>query len=183
MALQLRSTIKKEGTLELTLADVEVPPPEADEVVVRVEASPINPSDLGLLFGMADMRTAEESGTAERPVVTASVPPGLLGNMTARLDQSMPVGNEGAGVVIDAGSSDESQALLGKTVAILGGAMYAQFRCIKAHPTRTWSAIPAISLPRAGRWKRSTPASAGSRRHWSRSAARCWSPPITATSR
>ncbi|MCZ6886982.1 MAG: zinc-binding dehydrogenase [Gammaproteobacteria bacterium] len=132
MALQLRSTIKKEGTLELTLADVEVPPPEADEVVVRVEASPINPSDLGLLFGMADMSTAEESGTAERPVVTASVPPGLLGNMTARLDQSMPVGNEGAGVVVDAGSNDESQALVGKTVAILGGAMYAQFRCIKA---------------------------------------------------
>ena len=97
-----------------------------------MEASPINPSDQGLLFGGADMSTAKASGTADSPVVTASVPPAAMKAMAGRLDQSLPVGNEGAGVVVQAGSSPAAQALLGKTVAILGGAMYAQYRCIKA---------------------------------------------------
>ena len=97
---------------------------------MRVEASPLNPSDLGLLLGAADMSTATLSGTAEQPVVTASVPPGLMRAMAGRLDESMPVGNEGAGVVVAAGAN--AQALLGKTVAILGGAMYAQYRVLKA---------------------------------------------------
>ena len=130
--LQLRSTVKKEGLLELSLVDVPIPEPKPDEVVVRVEASPINPSDLGLLFGGADMSTAKASGTPERPVVTAEIRPEMLRGMAGRIDQPMPVGNEGAGVVLSAGSSPAAQALLGKTVAILGGAMYAQYRTIKA---------------------------------------------------
>ena len=132
MALQLRSLIKKSGELELSLADVATPDPQPDEVVVRVEAAPINPSDLGLLFGAADMGTMKQSGTAANPVVTASVPEGLMRSMAGRLDESMPVGNEGAGVVVTAGSSGEAQALLGRTVAFIGGAMYSQYRCVKA---------------------------------------------------
>ena len=130
--LQLRSLIKKSGELELSLARVETPKPGPDEVVVRVEATPINPSDLGLLLGAADMSTAKSSGGNDTPVVTAKVPDALLKSMAGRLDQSMPVGNEGAGIVVAAGSSPAAQALMGKTVAMIGGAMYAQFRCLKA---------------------------------------------------
>ena len=130
-ALQLQSLIRRSGELEISLADVDVPEPAADEVLVRIEATPINPSDLGLLFGAADMSTAKQSGTAERPVISAQVPEKAMKAMAGRLDASMPVGNEGAGVVVKAGSSADAQALLGKKVALLGGAMYAQYRCIK----------------------------------------------------
>ena len=128
--LQLRSLVKASGELEISLAEVAIPVPAADEVVVRVEASPINPSDLGLLIGAADMTTARASSAGGRPVVTAQVPQSGMRAMAGRLDESMPVGNEGAGVVVAAGAS--AQALLGKTVAMIGGAMYAQYRCIKA---------------------------------------------------
>jgi len=130
--LQLRSLIKKSGELELSLANVPVPEPKEDEVVVRVEASPLNPSDLGLLFGAADMSTAKASGTKESPVVTATVPEAAMRAMGGRLDESMPVGNEGAGVVIKTGSSDAAKALMGKTVSMIGGAMYAQYRVVRA---------------------------------------------------
>src|ERR1700731_2773022 len=129
--LQLRSLIKNGGELEISLASVPTPEPAADEVVVRVEASPINPSDLGLLIGAADMTTARASGTRDAPVVTAKVPEAGMRAMAARLDESMPVGNEGAGVVVKTGSSDAAKALMGKTVAMIGGAMYAQYRRLK----------------------------------------------------
>src|SRR6202049_5099685 len=138
--LQLRSLIKKSGELELSLAEVAIPEPAADEVVVRVEASPINPSDLGLLVGAADMTTAKASGTKDSPVITAKVPEAAMNAMAGRLDESMPVGNEGAGVVVKTGSSDAAKALMGKMVAMIGGAMYAQYRCIKA---RDVLALPA----------------------------------------
>src|SRR5207247_732197 len=108
------------------------PEPKPDEVVVRIDATPINPSDLGLMLAGADMSAAKVSGSPEDPVVTAPIPPAVLRSVAGRIDQSLPVGNEGAGVVVRAGSSDEARALVGKTVAILGGAMYAQFRTIKA---------------------------------------------------
>jgi NADPH:quinone reductase-like Zn-dependent oxidoreductase len=130
--LQLRSLIKKSGELEISLASVPIPEPSADEVVVRVEASPINPSDLGLLVGAADMTTAKASGTKDAPVITAKVPEAAMRAMAGRLDESMPVGNEGAGVVIKTGSSEAAKALMGKTVAMIGGAMYAQYRTIRA---------------------------------------------------
>ena len=132
MGLQLRSLAKSSGELELSLAAVPVPDPAPDEVVVRVEAAPINPSDLGLLLGAADMSTAKVSGAPECPVVTAAIPAAFMRAMAGRLDQSLPVGNEGAGVVVAAGTSDQAQALLGKTVALFGGAMYAQHRAVKA---------------------------------------------------
>jgi len=129
--LQLRSTITSDGQLLLQLVPVETPLPAPDEVVVRVEAAPLNPSDIGLLFGAADLSSVQRSGTAQLPAVTATVPQVAMRSMAARLDQSMPVGNEGAGVVVAAGSSDAAQALLGKTVAVLAGAMYSQYRCVK----------------------------------------------------
>jgi NADPH2:quinone reductase len=131
-ALQLRSLVKSSGELELSLVDVAIPSPGPDEVLIRVEATPLNPSDLGLLFGAADMSTARQSGTAERPVVTASIPDGLMKAMAGRVDQSLAVGNEGAGTVVAAGASAVAQTLLGRTVAVLGGEMYSQYRCVKA---------------------------------------------------
>ncbi len=131
-ALELRSLVTSRGTLELSLQEVPVPAPGANEVLVRVEASPINPSDLVLLIASADMSTATVAGTAERPVVTASLGEGTLGALSARLDQSLPVGNEGAGTVVAAGSSSAAQALIGKKVAIAGGAMYSQYRAVDA---------------------------------------------------
>jgi NADPH:quinone reductase len=131
-ALELRSLVTSGGTLELSLHEVPIPAPGANEVLVRVEASPINPSDLGLLVASADMTTATVSGTPERPLVTASLGEAALGALAARLDKSLPVGNEGAGTVVAAGSSSAAQALIGKTVAIAGGAMYSQYRAVGA---------------------------------------------------
>ena len=133
MPLQLQSTITSEGKLHVALADVPTPQPKDNEVVVRIEATPINPTDLGLLFGMADMTTAEITGSAKRPVVTANVPQTLMKSMSGRLDQNLPVGNEGAGVVVATGQSDEAQALAGKTVGVIGGAMYSQFRAVRTN--------------------------------------------------
>jgi NADPH:quinone reductase-like Zn-dependent oxidoreductase len=129
--LQLRSLIKSNGEFELSLLDVATPAPAPDEIVVRIEAAPLNPSDIGLLIGPADMASARASGTKDNPIVEARVPEAAMKAMAGRLDASMPVGNEGAGIVVGAGDSDAARALLGKTVAMIGGAMYAQYRCIK----------------------------------------------------
>ena len=131
-ALQLRSLVRRSGELELSLVEVPVPVPQDDEVLIRVEASPINPSDQGLLFGAADMSRAVRTGTTDRPVVTAPISEAAMKAMAGRLDESMPVGNEGAGTVVRAGASAQAQALLGRVVAVIGGAMYAQYRCVKA---------------------------------------------------
>ena len=129
---QLQSLVTDKGTLKLSLANVPVPTPGENEVLVRIEASPINPSDLGLLFGMADMATAQPGGTAEAPTITAEIPEKLRGAVAARVGQSLPVGNEGGGVVVEAGPGELAQSLVGKTVGILGGAMYSQYRVVKA---------------------------------------------------
>jgi len=131
--LQLRSLIKKSGELEISLLNVQTPEPGPDEVVVRVEATPINPSDIGLLTGAADLSTAKASGTKDSPVITAKVPAAGMKAMAGRLDESMPVGNEGAGVVIKTGSSEAAKALMGKTVSMIGGTMYAQYRCLRVN--------------------------------------------------
>ncbi|GAB3022571.1 zinc-binding dehydrogenase [Mycobacterium bourgelatii] len=131
-ALELRSLVTSDGTLELSLHDVPVPVPGDNEVLVRVEASPINPSDLGLLVASADLSKATVAGTPERPVVTAPVAEATLGALSARFGQSLPVGIEGAGTVVAAGSSAAAQALIGKKVAAAGGGMYAQYRAIDA---------------------------------------------------
>jgi NADPH:quinone reductase-like Zn-dependent oxidoreductase len=130
--LQLRSLAKSDGTLELSLLNVPTPEPAEDEVVIRVEGAPINPSDLGLLIGGADLTQATSAGSGPSATISAPIPPKVLRAMKGRLDESMAVGNEGAGVVVAAGASDAAQALLGKTVAIAGGAMFSQYRCVKA---------------------------------------------------
>ncbi len=145
--LQLRSLVRGDGTLELSLVALATPEPGPDEVVVRIEAAPINPSDLALLFGSADMSTAKLSGAPASPVITAVVPEKLRRIMVGRLDQSLPVGNEGAGVVVRAGSSEEAKALLGKTVAVLGGAMYSQYRCLRLNQCLP---LPAGTTPAEG---------------------------------
>jgi len=131
-ALQLRSLVRADRTVELFLETVEVPEPDSGELVVRVEASPINPSDLGLLLAGADVAAAVSGGTADRPVVTVPLPDAALRALAARAGIPMPVGNEGAGTVVAAGSSAAAGALLGKTVAVAGGGMYAQYRCVDA---------------------------------------------------
>lgn len=130
--LQLRSLVQADGTLRLSLEATPVPALAATDVLIRIEATPINPSDIGLLFGAADPSTFEVSGSAAAAVATAGIPERAMPAMAARQGQSMPVGNEGAGVVIAAGDAPAAQALLGKTVALLGGAMYAQYRVIAA---------------------------------------------------
>ena len=126
--LVLCSTVKSDNTLELSLVPFQLGELAPGEVLIRVEAAPINPSDLGLLFGPADMTTARRGGTDERPVITADIPAGSMSMVAARVDRPLPVGNEGSGVVVKAGSAPHAQALLGKVVAMVGGAMYAHYR-------------------------------------------------------
>jgi NADPH:quinone reductase-like Zn-dependent oxidoreductase len=132
IGLQLRSLVKKSGVLEVSLVSVPTPEPAADEIVIRVEATPINPSDIALLLGPIDMNTAKQAGSAASPVLTANVLERALPAMSSRFDQPMPVGNEGAGTVVKAGSSPAAQALMGKLVAVASGSMYSQFKVAKA---------------------------------------------------
>lgn len=129
--LQLRSTVTAAGELRITLDRIDVPKPREDEVLVRVEASPINPSDLGLLLAGADPAALRAEVVDGSPALIGSVPPAAVRVLAGRLDKPMPVGNEGAGVVVDTGSSEAARSLLGRTVAVLGGAMYGQYRCLK----------------------------------------------------
>ena len=124
--------VTEAGTVELSLAEVEVPVPRPSQVLIRVEAAPINPSDLGLLLAGADLSQATVAGTPERPVFTAPLPPGALRAAAARTGSSLPAGNEGAGTVVAAGSEPGAQQLVGKVVAVAGGAMYSQYRVAEA---------------------------------------------------
>jgi NADPH2:quinone reductase len=130
--LELRSTATSGGELELSLVEVPLPELAPDEVLIRVEAAPLNPSDIGLLLGPADIATARMSGPPDRPVTTATIPSAALKGVAGRLDKALPVGNEGAGVVVKAGAGADAQTLVDKTVAVWGGGMYAQFRAVKA---------------------------------------------------
>lgn len=132
LSIELRSLVTEQGTLELSLIDVAVPTPTSGQVLLRVEAAPINPSDLGLLLAGADMDSASIGGTPDHPVVSAPLAEGALRALAARVGRSLPVGNEGAGTVVAAGASPEAQALLGRTVAVAGGSMYAQYRMVDA---------------------------------------------------
>lgn len=128
---QMLSTITKDG-LEMKLVEQEMPTPKPHEILVQVEATPINPSDHGVMFGWADMSQATSSGSGADRVLKAPLAAGGLARMKARLDQDLPVGNEGAGLVIAAGSDDYAQSLMGKRVAVMGGGMYAEYRALPA---------------------------------------------------
>ena len=128
---EIRSKATSDGNIELSIAKVEKPVPGDDEVLIEVQASPINPSDLGLLLSFAaDLQNINVTGSGDDTVATMPVHPALMGSLKPRLDESMAVGNEGAGVIIDAGIN--AKDLIGKTVGLAGGAMYSQYRCVPA---------------------------------------------------
>ena len=127
--IELISTISEDNKLELALREIEIPQPGENQVVIRIEAAPINPSDLGIMFSVADMTTARQSGSADRPVINADVPRKFMGAVKKRVGKSIPVGNEGAGTVVAAGSSAAAQSLMGKTVAFIGGGSYRKYLC------------------------------------------------------
>lgn len=129
--LALFSTATGDGTMKVTLEPQVLAPLGDDELLVRVEATPINPSDLGLLFGPGDVSTARVDSSAANPTLVMDIFPHMARMVTARLDQPMPVGNEGAGTVVAAGASAEAQALIGRVVATFGGAMYRSYRVVK----------------------------------------------------
>ena len=129
---EIRSTLTTDGDIEISIASVPKPIPAENEVLIRVEASPINPSDLGLLISFAaDLDTLQISGTGDETVAKLKIHPALMGSMKPRIGQSMQVGNEGGGVIEDAGAN--AKELVGKTVGLAGGAMYSQYRCVPAN--------------------------------------------------
>lgn len=130
--LQMLSTVTAEGELRMDLNEKPMPTPKSDQVLVRIEATPINPSDHGVMFGWTNMANATSSGSGKHTVLSAPVSPSGMKVMKARIDQALPVGNEGAGTVVAAGDSDAAQALMGKIVAVMGGGMYSQYRCVNA---------------------------------------------------
>jgi len=128
---EIRSNVTSDGNIEISIASVDKPTPQENEVLIKVGASPINPSDLGLLISFAaDLSTLNVSGTGDQTVASMKIHEGLMKTMTPRLDQSMTVGNEGGGIIEDAGEG--AKELIGKTVGVAGGAMYSQYRCLPA---------------------------------------------------
>ncbi|MDA8896778.1 zinc-binding dehydrogenase [Acidimicrobiia bacterium] len=128
---EIRSTVTSDGVIEITIGKVDVPIPADDEVLVEIHAAPINPSDIGLLTTFAgDLSNIDISGSGEDLVASMKIHPALMSSMKSRLDQSMTVGNEGAGIVIDAG--ENAKTLIGKTVGFAAGSMYSQYRCVPA---------------------------------------------------
>ena len=128
---EIRSKVTSEGNIELSITKAERPIPSDDEVLIKVEAAPINPSDLGLLLSFAaDLSSISSSGSEDETVTSMKIHPALMASMKPRLDQSMQAGNEGAGVIIDAGENVKD--LIGQTVGLAGGAMYSQYRCVPA---------------------------------------------------
>jgi NADPH2:quinone reductase len=129
---QLLSTVHEDRTVTLALVEADLPSPGSDDVVVRLEAAPINPSDLGVMFARADMHTLVRDGRVAVHAVRATLSPEAMQAAAGRIGLPIPAGNEGGGVVVAAGASETAQALLGKVVGMRGGAMYAQYRCIAA---------------------------------------------------
>ncbi len=144
---QLQSLVTPDSMLQLSIVDVERPTPRPHEILVEVQATPINPSDLGLLLAGADLTTLVAGGSESHPTLEAQLPPAVFAAMAGRVGESLPVGNESAGVVVEAGDSDEARALLGSTVAVLGGAMYAEYRCV---PVASALVLPDGTDPRDG---------------------------------
>ncbi len=130
--LQMFSTLTPEGELHLELKEQLMPTPGENEVLIRVEATPINPSDHGVMFGWASMASASSSGSGADTVLSAPVSAQGMAVMKARIGQSLAVGNEGAGTVVATGSSELAKGLDGKIVAAMGGGMYGQYRCVDA---------------------------------------------------
>ena len=145
--LTMLTLVKPEGQLEVSLERRPMPEPKPHEVLVKILATPINPSDLGLLFGAADMSTAQASTRDGLPVITADIPASGMRMMGGRIGEALAIGNEGCGTVVAAGSSPEAQALMGKTVALIGGEIYAEYRCL---PAQMCMVLPDGTDPKDG---------------------------------
>lgn len=130
--MQMVSTLTEEGVLRMELVEQKMPDPKPGQIIVRVEATPINPSDHGVMFGWSNMAAASSSGSGKDTVLTAPVPEQGMRMMKARIGQALPVGNEGAGTVVAAGEGDYPQSLIGRTVAVMGGGMYGEYRAVDA---------------------------------------------------
>ena len=142
----IRDRVTNNGNIELSIKTAEIPTPAADEVLIKVEAAPINPSDLGLLLSFAaDLSSINTSGSGDEIITTMKIHPALMNAMKPRLDQSMQVGNEGAGVVVDAG--ENVKELIGKTAGLAGGAMYSQYRCVPASSCLVTVSYTHLTLP------------------------------------
>ncbi|MAR58902.1 MAG: NADH oxidase [Porticoccaceae bacterium] len=128
---EIRSTVTSNGTVEVSIVNAAMPVPSENEVLIKVEAAPINPSDLALLISFAaDLDSIEFSGEDEASKTTIKIRPGLMAALKGRVDQPLSAGNEGAGIVVGAG--EKATALIGKTVGVAGGSMYSQYRCAPA---------------------------------------------------
>lgn len=128
---EIRSTVTSNGTVEVSIVNAAMPVPSENEVLIKVEAAPINPSDLALLISFAaDLDSIEFSGEDEAPKTIIKIRPGLMAALKGRVDQPLSAGNEGAGIVVGAG--EKATALIGKTVGVAGGSMYSQYRCAPA---------------------------------------------------
>ena len=141
--LQLFSTVGSNNTLTLSLSQVDVGAPGADEIVVEIEAAPLNPSDMATLFAAADVTTARSEKSGDQQVTVADIPPAFLSRFSTRLDKAHPVGNEAAGKVVQAGESEQAQALLGQTVSFATGGNYGQFRRINCHQCMPMGSVSA----------------------------------------
>ncbi|MEM6930932.1 MAG: NADH oxidase, partial [Myxococcota bacterium] len=128
---QLFTTVTEDERLVLSVEPLSVPEPADDEVVVRIEAAPINPSDLGLLLAPVDMDTVRRETIDGSPALVGDLRPGMARMSASRMGKKLPAGNEGAGTVVAAGASDQAQALRGKTVTLVGGMMYRTHRVMK----------------------------------------------------
>ena len=128
---QIRSIVTSEGNIEISIVKVDKPIPTDDEVLIEVHAAPINPSDIGLLLTFAgDLSNIDISESGDGLVASIKIHPGLMASMKPRLDKSLAAGNEGAGIVVDAGKNVKE--LIGKTVGLAGGSMYSQYICVPA---------------------------------------------------
>lgn len=130
--LKMTSTVSEDAKLTMQLEERDMPTPEGTQVLVRVEATPINPSDQGVMFGWASMDQASSSGSGGGTVLTAPVSEQGMRVMKARVGQNLSVGNEGAGTVVAAGDDAYAQSLIGKTVAVMTGTMYAEYTLVEA---------------------------------------------------
>lgn len=146
-SLQLVSKVTAENQYELRLQAVDLPEPEAEEVIVQVQAAPINPSDLALLIYPADVQSGKVFGEGVDTVYRADIPDQFLGAARARAGIPIYPGSEGAGLVVKAGKSAAAQRLLGKTVSALGRQMYAQYRVLNVN---TVMELPADATAREG---------------------------------
>ena len=126
--LTLRSEVRADGTVEISLKGIPLPEPGPDEITVELAAAPLHPADISQLLGPADLSSGKRTGAGPDANVVFRIPNDRLRSVDRRIGKSLPVGNEGAGVVVAAGSNQ--RRLLGKTVAIMGGAMLSRHRVV-----------------------------------------------------